>query len=75
MAEIDLHAGGLSDAMKSKEIPTTYIGDGMRSFPDKLRPSLHGIDILEKMLTVDPKTRPTAGELLKHPWFANMGHD
>lgn len=24
------------------------------------------------MLDVDPKKRPTASELCKHPWFANM---
>jgi len=28
--------------------------------------------LVSAMLDVDPKKRPTALELCKHPWFANM---
>lgn len=34
----------------------------------------HGLDILGKMLTLDPRRRPTANELLHHPYLAHL-HD
>jgi len=34
--------------------------------------SAHGIDLLEKMLTFDPKTRISAEEALRHPFFDDL---
>ena len=28
-------------------------------------------DLVSAMLTVDPSKRPTAGDLLRHPWITN----
>lgn len=31
-----------------------------------------GVDFIEQCLTLDPVGRPTASELLHHPWLAPM---
>ncbi len=34
--------------------------------------SVAGIDFIERCLTLDPKERPTAIELMDHPWISRM---
>lgn len=37
--------------------------------PDPSQLSELGIDFIRKCLTIDPETRPTAVELMSHPWI------
>jgi mitogen-activated protein kinase kinase kinase len=40
--------------------------------PDPGQLSELGIDFIEQCLTLDPLNRPTATELLHHPWLSAM---
>jgi mitogen-activated protein kinase kinase kinase len=40
--------------------------------PDPSQMSELGIDFIEQCVTLDPTARPTAAELIQHPWLAEM---
>lgn len=40
--------------------------------PDPSQMSDIGIDFIEQCVTLDPTDRPSAIELIKHPWLAPM---
>ena len=40
--------------------------------PDPSQMSDVGIDFIESCVTLDPTDRPSAVELIKHPWLAPM---
>lgn len=43
---------------------------GVLKFSDQLNPTV--MDMIEKMLSVDPLARPVVRDLLKHPWFEGV---
>ncbi len=47
------------------------ICQGRYSFPDKYWDSVseHGIDMIKRLLTIDPKSRITSAAALEHPWL------
>lgn len=40
--------------------------------PDPSQMSELGIDFIEQCVTLDPTERPSAAELIQHPWLAEM---
>ena len=46
------------------------IAEGDISLPDGISDQLQ--NLLGNMLNVDPEERPTADEILQHPWFADL---
>lgn len=43
--------------------------------PEKGQLSELGIDFVEKCLDIDPLKRPTAGELMEHPWIVAFSQE
>jgi serine/threonine protein kinase len=43
--------------------------------PEKGQLSELGIDFVEKCLDIDPMKRPTAGELMEHPWIVQFSQE
>ena len=64
----------MCDELKPGELDKKrrLLGDMLRELPEPFRLSNEAIDILVQMLTIDPERRPTAQELLEHPWFEEL---
>ncbi|XP_050410649.1 serine/threonine-protein kinase Chk2 isoform X2 [Patella vulgata] len=59
-----------SDEIKDIDLPKQIMG-GHYSFPKKYWDNIseQAIDLIKKLMTVDPKKRITIGDALQHPWF------
>jgi len=47
----------------------------MAEFPSKLSDWTELFELLQPMLQMDPQRRPSAEEVLKHPWFTRTDED
>lgn len=59
-----------SDERKDMDLPKQILG-GHYSFPKQYWKGISetAIDLIKKMMTVDPKKRPALSDVLNHPWF------
>lgn len=67
-------SGDVSDEFQEFELDQSVrdMREVLEEVPDERRLSDEAIDVLARMLTVDPERRPTAQELLEHPWFEEV---
>jgi male germ cell-associated kinase len=61
-------AGGIQLAKKIRYTFPTIVGTGLAEVLPPHTPAA-AMDLLNQMLTYDPKLRPTAGQCLQHPFF------
>lgn len=58
----------------SQDIPQSNLGTELDFSTDRwLSVNESARDFVQQLLTKDPRTRPTANELLKHPWLKGAG--
>ncbi|KAK8892531.1 hypothetical protein M9Y10_029764, partial [Tritrichomonas musculus] len=57
---------------KTKEIVFKNIKNGSYEFPKNLNISEDAVDFIKKILQTDPHKRPTAKQLLKHPFLSKI---
>ncbi|KAK3704353.1 hypothetical protein LTR37_013906 [Vermiconidia calcicola] len=70
-AKHDESAAGNPDGTWARSLDDLFPEEPRRRYLDSKQDTEHFIDLLRKMLKIDPSDRPPIASLLDHPWFTN----